>query len=139
MKSSRISSMAKTFKRLSLYRRWLESYGNYPIMRMALEREISKMDAKLCKMIKPYLQKEVTVGEITDLDIQKAKDYPIDSFFDGKTKGILCPFHNDKNPSCSIKNNRLRCWSQCNKSFDSIAVYMKLHDKSFIESVKALK
>lgn len=107
---------------------------------MALRREIDKMENSLIILIKPKLNKEsVTVGEITDADIQKAKEYPIENLIDVKKGKCLCPFHNDRNPSATVKNNKLRCWSQCSKSFDVIEVYRKIHGVSFVEAVKQLR
>ncbi len=76
---------------------------------------------------------------ITDLQIDAAKDYPIEELYDGKlirNKG-LCPFHSEKTPSFVIKNNRYRCYG-CNSFGDSIDFYMKQNNVNFINAVKYL-
>lgn len=91
---------------------------------------------KLERDARHYLGHE---DQITYIDIERAKDYSIrDILHVQKPKGnISCPFHDDKNPSFSIKNNRFKCFS-CQESGDSIALYQKINDCSFKEAVKAL-
>lgn len=107
---------------------------------MVAQREADKLEDRLIKLIAPKLEKEVNDRlQITDDDIQRAKDHPIENLIDVKKGKCLCPFHNDRNPSASVKNNKLRCWSQCGKSFDVIEVYRKIHGVSFVEAVKQLR
>jgi len=47
-------------------------------------------------------------GQITPEQISQARDYPIESLIELKRGKARCPFHNDKTPSLSVKNNRLR-------------------------------
>lgn len=111
----------------------------FPTLSCGCDLMISRLDRKLTRVLKPHLTEVVILGEITDADIQRAKDHPIENLIEVKKGKCLCPFHNDRNPSASVKNNKLRCWSQCNKSFDTIEVYKRLHGCSFIDAVKALK
>lgn len=79
-------------------------------------------------------------GMITDTDIQRAKEYPIEELLDtkGKKGNVSCPFHEDKNPSLQIKkNNTWTCYS-CGEFGDSIDIYMKLHNTDFLTAVKQL-
>jgi hypothetical protein len=107
---------------------------NIPSLEIVARRHIDKLEDKLVKIL---TIKEVRLGEITNDDIARAKDYPIEELFDGKTKAIKCPFHPDKNPSASIKNNRFRCWA-CGAKHDSISAYMALNNKTFVDTVKEL-
>lgn len=78
-------------------------------------------------------------GDIDDMMIQRAKEYPIATILNVTRKGnISCPFHQDKTPSLSIKNNRFKCFS-CQESGDSIDLYMKLNNTNFNQAVKALQ
>lgn len=58
--------------------------------------------------------------------------------YDGKTKAILCPFHNDKNASFvwNPKANALHCFA-CNKNYDIIDLYLD-QGLTFLEAVKKL-
>ena len=77
-------------------------------------------------------------GKIGDEDIEKARQYPIQSILGIKRKGnISCPFHNDKHPSASIKNNKLHCFT-CNQTWDTIDIIQKKEGLGFIEAVKYL-
>ena len=50
---------------------------------------------------------------------------------------ILCPFHNDKNPSLSFKRGRFRCWS-CGANGDSIDYTSRLFGLTKPEAAKKL-
>ena len=56
----------------------------------------------------------------------------------GKTKGILCPFHNDKNASFiwNPKANALHCFG-CNRNYDIIDLYLD-QGLTFLEAVQKL-
>lgn len=75
------------------------------------------------------------------LNVEQARQVPISSVytFVFKGKNVKCPFHGeDKNPSASIKFNRLVCFV-CNfKALDSIGLFMKINNVSFKEAVNAL-
>ena len=75
------------------------------------------------------------------LNIEQARNVDIKKVYDFKFKGknVSCPFHGeDKNPSASIKFNRLVCFV-CNfKPKDSIALFMEINNVGFKEAVEAL-
>ena len=75
------------------------------------------------------------------LNVESARQVPISKVYDFKFKGknVSCPFHGeDKNPSASIKFNRLVCFV-CNfKPKDSIALFMEINNVGFKEAVEAL-
>lgn len=74
-----------------------------------------------------------------ELDIQKAKSFPIESLypFVKKGKNVSCPFHTDSSPSASIKYNRLVCFS-CGFKGDGLAFIMKLNNVDFKTAVRQL-
>jgi hypothetical protein len=55
-----------------------------------------------------------------------------------KRNTMLCPFHDDKHPSMSIKDNRFRCWS-CGWKGDAIDFVMKKEGCTFHEAVRRLQ
>lgn len=78
------------------------------------------------------------------LDIERAKQYPIDALL--LRKGVevrqgfsRCIFHEEKTASMKYyrDSNQVHCFG-CNKHADAIGVYMKLFNLSFKESVLAL-
>lgn len=112
----------------------------YPVFTTACNKVIKVLDRKLTRILKPHLEGVTVAGEITDADIEKANQYPIENLFpDHKKMKICCIFHNDKNPSATIgRNNRYKCFS-CGKSASVIDCYMKLNGVGFTEAVKALR
>jgi len=75
-----------------------------------------------------------------DIDIAKAKSYPIDQILDFKRgKNHICLWHNDNNPSLHYdkKRNKVHCFS-CGVDKDSIDVFMAINGVDFIRAVKAL-
>jgi len=77
---------------------------------------------------------------ITDAMIEQAKQYPIGDLIDSgshRGKMVNCPFHEDKHPSASIKNNRVHCFS-CNKTWDAISFIMETRKTDFVGAVKFL-
>jgi len=76
---------------------------------------------------------------ITPDMILRAREYPITEILGYKGRGnMLCIVHQEKHPSMSIKNNRVKCFG-CGWRGDSIDCYMILHNVSFVEAVKALQ
>ncbi len=76
-------------------------------------------------------------GSITDEMIQRAKEYPIQEILGTDRKTMRCPFHDDKHPSASIKNNRLHCFV-CNKTWNPVDYLMEKEMLSFKEAVVML-
>lgn len=74
---------------------------------------------------------------ITDDMIQQAKAYPFEELLEFKRGYTKCPFHDDRTPSMSLKNNRIRCFS-CNKTWDTIAYVMDKEGLTFPEAVRRL-
>jgi hypothetical protein len=90
-------------------------------------------------------RKPKTGNEVTDDMIARAREYPIDKLHEelsGDSCGrgnVSCLFHTDENPSMSLKkNNRYKCFS-CDAGGDTIDMYMKVNNVSFLEAVRALQ
>lgn len=86
------------------------------------------------------------MNEITDIDIERARDYPIKDMIETRLfKGgggrltAHCPFHHEKTPSFYIyKDNRWSCFGACGEHGDAIDFYMKKHQVSFKTAVRVL-
>lgn len=75
---------------------------------------------------------------ITQDMIQAAKDYPFEELIELKRGYACCPFHEEKNPSFRVKNNKAWCYG-CNEGWDTIAFVMKKDGLSFQEAVRRLQ
>lgn len=76
----------------------------------------------------PYLFKEV----ISSVSLKSVMEQNGTTFIRNK---CLCMFHNDRNPSMSIKNERYKCFS-CGESGDVIDFIAKLYGYTPIQAVK---
>ena len=114
--------------------------NGYDSLEKACSKRIADLDKKLTRLLKPHMGDVTVMGEISQADIDLANSHPIENLFPDAKKGkVLCIFHSDRNPSASIgKNNRFKCFS-CGKSASVIDCYMKLNNKTFVESVRELK
>jgi hypothetical protein len=82
---------------------------------------------------------------ITDDDIARAKESPIEDMYDGQLRASggkqwgACPFHNEKTASFFVdEDNRWRCFGACGTGGDSIDFIQKREGISFIQAVKSL-
>lgn len=83
--------------------------------------------------------------EVTDEDIARAKEYPIQDLFNGHLRHSfgkftgLCPFHEESSPSFTIfeDDNHFYCFG-CNVWGDAIDFYSRTAHVNMIEAVKAL-
>jgi hypothetical protein len=100
---------------------------------------------KLSKSIHQQLREIYTIrrpdrqrtNRITLDMIEQARQYPLEDLYPFKGHMAVCPFHNDRNPSMSLKNNRVRCWG-CGWSGDTIAFLMAKEGVGFTEAVRRL-
>ncbi len=88
---------------------------------------------------------ETFKNEITDADIARAKEYPIEYLYVGSLRKMgrsqigKCPFHQENTASFHIYNdNSFHCYG-CAVHGDSIDYIQKLKELSFIESVQFIK
>lgn len=49
-----------------------------------------------------------------------------------------CPFHNDRNPSMTVNNVLIRCWSCMGKSINVVDFVMMYENLQFTEAIKKL-
>lgn len=79
-------------------------------------------------------------GKKESLDIERAKQVPIDTFvkFD-RFNSCRCLFHDEKTASMKYypKNNSVYCFG-CGKKADVIDIYMHLYHVDFVTAVKTL-
>ena len=135
MKSNWTTRCIKLCDHIALYREFKRKEPRL----LSVDLEIKKSLNKLYKIIELHT-KEVGVGEITQNDIDRANEHPIENLFPDAKKGkVLCIFHEEKNPSASIgRHNRFKCFS-CGASKSVIDCYQQLHGVGFVEAVKALR
>ena len=83
-------------------------------------------------------KKEYEANKITQTDIAKAKEYPIEDIVTVDGKGFaLCLNHSDSRPSMFCKDNFAHCFT-CHWTADVIDVYRKVRNCGFIDAVKFL-
>lgn len=69
------------------------------------------------------------------IDLQSAMEH-YGTQFDCMGKA-LCPFHSDKHPSLTIKNERYKCWA-CGASGDMFDFVQNLYGDSFMEAIERI-
>ena len=78
-------------------------------------------------------------GQITEADIARAKEYPMENLIKTNRTGFACcPFHHEKTPSLKVnKDNTWHCFG-CGKGHDTIDFLMLSEGIDFIKAVKRL-
>lgn len=77
--------------------------------------------------------------EITDDMIERARQFPYDQLIEvNRNRMAVCPFHGDKDPSFSIKNNFGYCFG-CQWRGDPIAFMMEKEGVKFADAVRRLQ
>ena len=110
-------------------------------LREGYEREIKKYQWQLNyieNLGKPVDEKKAGSG-VTEEQVYRAKQVPITELLQFKRGTTLCIFHDDKRPSLKYypKDNHVFCFS-CQRSADSIDLYMTLNGCDFKEAVRRL-
>lgn len=108
----------------------------YILERELIEEKFKPTIRSITAFLSPY-----TKDKITQVDIDRAKEHPIENIFPNpiRRKMAICPFHAEKTPSCEIrKNNTFICYG-CGEHGDTIDLYQKLNNVSFLEAVTKLK
>jgi hypothetical protein len=123
---------------------WVHSIPNANNIRIEAIRE-KLLDAKVNpdKHNIPRLLAEVRIllgstERATPQEIERAKEYPIENIIELKRNTALCPFHNEKSPSFSVKNNRYKCFG-CGVGGDSISLIMHIKNMTFKQAVDYLQ
>ena len=83
---------------------------------------------------------EVYTENITDEDIERAKEHPIENLIELDSRGKAIAWcHDDKNASMTLwkGKNRVRCWA-CSKTYNPIDILVERDGLTFIEAVKRL-
>ena len=83
---------------------------------------------------------EVYTESITDEDIERAKEHPIENLIELDSRGKAIAWcHEDKNASMTLwkGKNRVRCWA-CSKTYNPIDILVERDGLTFIEAVKRL-
>lgn len=87
---------------------------------------------------------EYPKNSLSDDDIQRAREFPIEDLFEGDLKRVgnkfvgLCPFHSEKTPSFTIfSDNKYRCFG-CGEYGDAISFIQKTRNIDFVTAVKEL-
>ena len=127
------------------YLRWVRE----SVRELEIE-EITKVPLQAIKRIqarKYYMEipQHEQFDRITDEDIARAKDTPIENLYDGqlmKGGGKMwgpCPFHQETTPSfCVHKDNRWSCFGACASHGDPIDYIQKRDNVNFIQAVRKL-
>lgn len=93
------------------------------------------------KLLKQRLYKQPTEsGALTEEQIQRAKDYPIEQLLDFKNKKTTAFCHEDKSPSLTHWKaaNKAKCFA-CNLLFNPIDVLMVRDGQTFRQAVLNLQ
>lgn len=70
-------------------------------------------------------------------EIARARETPISKISASAAKTILCPFHKEKTPSCSITRNLFYCHG-CGEGGDVITFVMRTKNFGFCEAIRWL-
>jgi hypothetical protein len=97
---------------------------------------VMKLQAAIWRLLRPQTDEKGN-GVTADM-IARAREYPFSELHPFVRNMAKCPFHDDKTPSMSLKNNRARCWS-CGESWDPIGFVMKKDGMTFHQSVRYLQ
>ena len=99
-------------------------------------KELKRLTWEVSKLNPNWIENH---GEINRETIAQAKSYPIAQLLSQPLKHnmVRCPFHEDHNPSATIKGNFFYCFV-CHIGLDSIGLAMKLQNLTFKEAVLSL-
>jgi hypothetical protein len=130
------------------YRRYEESYAaDHPYVERAFIASFIPDDERRIEKLQQQLRAILAVAEgkdrrdlITPEMIERAREHPIERIIkaEGRRGNVLCIAHDEKHPSMSLKGNKARCFA-CGYYGDSIDVYQKINQVSFLEAVRALQ
>jgi len=142
---------------LMRYYEWLKSsYSKYKreygeIMSIFTGRDLAEWKKEV-QALTDYLNGKFAKSEkntITPQMIDRARHHSIADLLEEKPKGsskvVCCPFHTDKAPSASIKNNVLVCFAGCkpkdtkHQGWNPILLLMERDGMSFPAAVRALQ
>jgi hypothetical protein len=112
------------------YRRYEESYAaDHPYVERAFIASFIPDDERRIEKLQQQLRAILAVAEGKDRR---------DLITPEMIENVLCIAHDEKHPSMSLKGNKARCFA-CGYYGDSIDVYQKINQVSFLEAVRALQ
>jgi len=130
--------------------KWLRQSGE--VFSVIFSQDLAPLKSEqqvLLDYLNGKIKPKASNSELSDDIIERARNYPIADLIGQKPKGasqvVCCPFHSDKGPSASVKNNVLFCFAGCRpkkegrKGWDPILYLMEKEGKSFREAVLALQ
>lgn len=130
--------------------KWLRQSGE--VFGLIFRQDLAPLKTEqqvLLDFLNGKVKSKTSNGELSADQIERARNYPIADLIGQKPKGasqvVCCPFHTDKGPSASVKNNVLFCFAGCRpkkegrKGWDPILYLMEKDGKSFREAVLALQ
>lgn len=96
-------------------------------------KELKRLEWECTKLNPEWVNNSGGVNQET---IARAKEYSIAQLLPHPVTHNMtkCPFHPDKKPSASVKNNFFYCYG-CGATHDTISLVMELHGKTFREAV----
>jgi DNA primase len=123
-----------------------QAFIHFDYIRQLLLTAINNLYREIRKM--KYFKKPVKTdgeGKITNEDVLRAKEVPIETLFTGQLRKMggratgNCPFHNESESSFTIylQSNTFWCYG-CSAGVDSIDYVMRRDGCGFIEAVKKM-
>lgn len=130
--------------------KWVRNTGEMNIYMAQQDMVPLKTEAQtLLDFLNGKMKSKKPGEEITSDMIVRARQHPLADLIGQEPKGssmvVCCPFHSDKGPSASVKNNVLYCFAGCRpkkegrKGWDPILLLMERDGMSFPAAVKALQ
>lgn len=130
--------------------KWKRNTGELSIA--LAEQALTPLKAE-AQALQDFINRKIKVtstgSEITPGMIERARNHNISELIGQVPKGssnvVCCPFHTDKAPSASIKNNVLVCFAGCRpkkegrKGWDPILLLMERDGMSFPSAVRSLQ
>lgn len=113
------------------------------LTRCFLQHTINRAKEKISRMQREHSMIVIPnhmIKGITDDDIEKAKQYPIEKLIESRKGNRCIAFCHDSDSysmGINTKSNRLHCFV-CNKSFNPIDVLVMRDGYTFIEAVRRL-
>lgn len=100
----------------------------------AEQKELDELSKKYHWLKKPKNSKDKQ-----EVNIQKAKEYPMSELVTIQKNLTICLWHDDKHPSMKYypKTNTLYCFV-CNRAADTIDIVQKKFDLTFLQAIKKL-
>jgi len=100
-------------------------------------------DSMIAEYKKAIENKDRAVRKIESNDkLERARAYPVENIIDFKEQGkAICPFHAENTPSLfhNQDTNTAYCFGGCGKLYDSIAIYMKVHNCDFKTAINQMQ